>query len=178
MIVSSNKTSSAWAEAFGDPVAVTAMVDRLVHHADGHRAQGRQLSPAGQGRVGADRQLAALAVTSFRPAIPVQVASGVDTWVGSGANLQSVLHWAWRAPVATTDIVRWSPWSKGRTSKNDDSHCRVPVNERRGSGRVADHTTSLREPVLACSQPRLAPASGDGSCLVTARFEDEFNRRP
>ncbi len=34
MIVSSNKTFSAWAEVFGDPVAVAAMVDRLVHHAE------------------------------------------------------------------------------------------------------------------------------------------------
>ena len=34
MILSSNKTFSAWAEIFGDPVAVAAMVDRLVHHAE------------------------------------------------------------------------------------------------------------------------------------------------
>src|SRR6266508_6278621 len=34
LIVSSNKTFSAWAEIFGDPVAVSAMVDRLVHHAE------------------------------------------------------------------------------------------------------------------------------------------------
>ena len=33
LIVSSNKTFSAWAEIFGDPVAVAAMDDRLVHHA-------------------------------------------------------------------------------------------------------------------------------------------------
>jgi DNA replication protein DnaC len=32
--VSSNKTFSASAEIFGDPVAVAAMVDRLVHHAE------------------------------------------------------------------------------------------------------------------------------------------------
>ena len=30
----SNKTFSAWAEIFGDPVAVAALVDRLVHHAE------------------------------------------------------------------------------------------------------------------------------------------------
>ena len=30
--MSSNKTFSAWAEIFGDAVAVEAMVDRLVHH--------------------------------------------------------------------------------------------------------------------------------------------------
>ena len=34
LIVSSNKTFSAWGEIFGDPVAVAAMVDRLVHHAE------------------------------------------------------------------------------------------------------------------------------------------------
>ena len=32
--MSSNKTFSAWAEIFGDPVAVAALVDRLVHHAE------------------------------------------------------------------------------------------------------------------------------------------------
>lgn len=34
LIVSSNKTFSPWAEIFGDAVAVAAMVDRLVHHAE------------------------------------------------------------------------------------------------------------------------------------------------
>ena len=34
LIVSSNKTFSAWPEIFGDPMAVAAMVDRLVHHAE------------------------------------------------------------------------------------------------------------------------------------------------
>ena len=34
LIVSSNKTFSSWAEIFGDPVAVAALVDRLVHHAE------------------------------------------------------------------------------------------------------------------------------------------------
>jgi DNA replication protein DnaC len=34
MIVSSNKPFSAWSEIFGDAVAVAAMVDRLVHHAE------------------------------------------------------------------------------------------------------------------------------------------------
>jgi DNA replication protein DnaC len=34
LVVSSNKTFSTWAEIFGDPVAVAAMVDRLVHHAE------------------------------------------------------------------------------------------------------------------------------------------------
>jgi hypothetical protein len=31
LIVSSNKTFNAWAEILGDPVAVAAMIDRLVH---------------------------------------------------------------------------------------------------------------------------------------------------
>jgi hypothetical protein len=34
LIVSGNKTFSAWAEIFGDPVAVATMVDRLVHQAE------------------------------------------------------------------------------------------------------------------------------------------------
>jgi DNA replication protein DnaC len=34
LILSSNKTFSSWAEIFGDAVAVAAMVDRLVHHAE------------------------------------------------------------------------------------------------------------------------------------------------
>jgi DNA replication protein DnaC len=34
MIVSSNKTFSAWTEIFGDAVAIAALVDRLVHHAE------------------------------------------------------------------------------------------------------------------------------------------------
>ena len=33
LIVTSNKNFSAWGEIFGDAVAVAAMVDRLVHHA-------------------------------------------------------------------------------------------------------------------------------------------------
>lgn len=40
LIVSSNKTFSAWAEIFGDAVAVAAMVDRLVHHAEIINLQG------------------------------------------------------------------------------------------------------------------------------------------
>src|SRR5712691_8164109 len=40
LIVSSNKTFSAWAEIFGDHVAVAALVARLVHHAEVHVLQG------------------------------------------------------------------------------------------------------------------------------------------
>ena len=46
--MSSNKTFSAWAEIFGDAVAVAALVDRLVHHAgvlvlrgDSYRLKGK-----------------------------------------------------------------------------------------------------------------------------------------
>ncbi|MGH2989270.1 MAG: ATP-binding protein, partial [Solirubrobacterales bacterium] len=34
MIVTSNKPFSAWGEIFGDEVTATAMIDRLVHHAE------------------------------------------------------------------------------------------------------------------------------------------------
>ena len=34
MIVTSNKPFSAWGEIFGDDAVATAMLDRLVHHAD------------------------------------------------------------------------------------------------------------------------------------------------
>jgi DNA replication protein DnaC len=34
LIVSSNKNFSAWSEILGDEVAVAAMDDRLVHHAE------------------------------------------------------------------------------------------------------------------------------------------------
>jgi DNA replication protein DnaC len=34
LIVTSNKPFSGWGEIFGDEVTATAMIDRLVHHAD------------------------------------------------------------------------------------------------------------------------------------------------
>ena len=34
MIVSSNKPFSRWGEVFGDDTVASAMIDRLVHHAD------------------------------------------------------------------------------------------------------------------------------------------------
>ena len=50
LIVTSNKPFSAWGEIFGDDMAATAMVDRLIHHAeilslkgDSYRLQGRDL---------------------------------------------------------------------------------------------------------------------------------------
>ena len=46
MIVSSNITFRAWAEIFGDRVAVAALVDPLAHHAEGHRRQDESAGPA------------------------------------------------------------------------------------------------------------------------------------
>lgn len=50
LIVTSNKPFSAWGEVFGDEVLATAMVDRLVHHAeilslkgDSYRLRGKEL---------------------------------------------------------------------------------------------------------------------------------------
>jgi DNA replication protein DnaC len=50
MIVTSNKPFSAWGEIFGDEVTATAMIDRLVHHAeilslkgDGYRLRDKDL---------------------------------------------------------------------------------------------------------------------------------------
>jgi DNA replication protein DnaC len=34
LIVTSNKPFSLWGEIFGDDMAATAMVDRLIHHAE------------------------------------------------------------------------------------------------------------------------------------------------
>ena len=57
MIVTSNKPFSAWGEIFGDDMAATAMIDRLIHHAeilslkgDSYRLKDRDLArpPAGR----------------------------------------------------------------------------------------------------------------------------------
>jgi DNA replication protein DnaC len=52
MIVTSNKPFSAWGEIFGDDMAATAMVDRLIHHAeilslkgDSYRLKDRDVGP-------------------------------------------------------------------------------------------------------------------------------------
>jgi DNA replication protein DnaC len=57
LIVTSNKPFSAWGEVFGDDVVATAMVDRLVHHAeilslkgDSYRLRGKDLVPLSRGR--------------------------------------------------------------------------------------------------------------------------------
>jgi DNA replication protein DnaC len=49
MIVTSNKPFSGWGEIFGDDMAATAMVDRLIHHAeilslkgDSYRLRGKE----------------------------------------------------------------------------------------------------------------------------------------
>jgi hypothetical protein len=77
LIVNSNKTFSAWAEIFGDPVAVAAMVDRLVTTprssssgatATGSRARARRCCSLRGLRE----------VSSFRPAPTVQFSTGVD----------------------------------------------------------------------------------------------------
>jgi DNA replication protein DnaC len=58
MIVTSNKPFSAWGEIFGDDMAATAMIDRLIHHAeilslkgDSYRLRGKHLDA----RIGAKR---------------------------------------------------------------------------------------------------------------------------
>ena len=52
LIVTSNKPFSAWGEIFGDDMAATAMVDRLIHHSeilslkgDSYRLKDRDLGP-------------------------------------------------------------------------------------------------------------------------------------
>jgi DNA replication protein DnaC len=49
MIVTSNKPFSAWGAIFGDDMVATAMIDRLIHHAeilslkgDSYRLRGKQ----------------------------------------------------------------------------------------------------------------------------------------
>ena len=56
MIVTSNKPFSGWGEIFGDEVTATAMIDRLVHHAeilspkgDGYRLKDRDHQPEALG---------------------------------------------------------------------------------------------------------------------------------
>ena len=50
LIVTSNKPFSAWGEIFGDDMAATAMIDRLIHHSeilslkgDSYRLRGKDL---------------------------------------------------------------------------------------------------------------------------------------
>jgi DNA replication protein DnaC len=50
MIVTSNKPFSLWGEIFGDDMAATAMIDRLIHHSeilslkgDSYRLRGKEL---------------------------------------------------------------------------------------------------------------------------------------
>ncbi len=53
VVMTSNKPFSAWGEVFGDDVVATAMIDRLVHHAeilslkgDSYRLRGKELAGA------------------------------------------------------------------------------------------------------------------------------------
>ena len=50
LVVSSNKTFSAWTEIFGDPVAVAALVDRLVHHSEVISLRGDSYRLKGKGK--------------------------------------------------------------------------------------------------------------------------------
>ncbi len=64
MIVTSNKPFSKWGEIFGDDMVATAMIDRLIHHAeilslkgDSYRLRGKDLGPARHRRLtSADRR--------------------------------------------------------------------------------------------------------------------------
>lgn len=58
LIVTSNKPFSVWGEVFGDDDVATAMIDRLVHHAeilalkgDSYRLRGKDLSPARRAKI-------------------------------------------------------------------------------------------------------------------------------
>ncbi len=53
LIVTSNKPFSAWGEIFGDDLAATAMVDRLIHHAEILSLKGDSYTKARQSRLGA-----------------------------------------------------------------------------------------------------------------------------
>jgi len=50
IVVSSNKTFSAWTEIFGDLVAVAALVDRLVHHGEVLVLRGNSCRLKGKGK--------------------------------------------------------------------------------------------------------------------------------
>jgi DNA replication protein DnaC len=54
LVMTSNKPFSAWGEVFGDDVVATAMIDRLIHHAEilslkgeSYRLRGKELSLSG-----------------------------------------------------------------------------------------------------------------------------------
>jgi DNA replication protein DnaC len=77
MIVNSNKTFSAWAEIFGDPVAVAAMVDRLVHHAEVIALKGDSYRLKGH-RKEAATPTKTSQVPRIQPAPTVKVSTDVD----------------------------------------------------------------------------------------------------
>ena len=99
MIVTSNKPFSAWGEIFGDDVTATAMIDRLVHHAeilslkgDSYRLRDKDL---GSPPPATDRQRplrSALRASlrgrptrsgwvTFQPAEMVHFSTGLDRWL-------------------------------------------------------------------------------------------------
>ena len=71
MIVTSNEPFSKWGEIFGDDMAATAMIDRLIHHSeilslkgDSYRLRGKDLDT----RIGANPPKSADPITLDRPA--------------------------------------------------------------------------------------------------------------
>ena len=75
LIVSSNKTFSAWAEIFGDAVAVEAMVDRLIHHSHVHVLKGDSYRLRGKSEEVITTENSK-PVRSFQPADTAQISAG------------------------------------------------------------------------------------------------------
>jgi hypothetical protein len=112
--VSFNKTFSVWAEIFGDPVAVAAMVDRLVHRAEVIVLKGRQLSAQRQAGGDAERR----------------VAEGAQLSAGGSAQISTGI--ASRAPVSSPTF-----WSEDALARPAGSLAALDVTAslaRNGSG--------------------------------------------
>jgi hypothetical protein len=88
LVVNSNKTFSAWAEIFGDPVAVAAMVDRLIHHAEVIVLRGDSYRLKGNGKEVLQPE-GPREASSFRPAQTVEFSTGVDTLPRWGRGFES-----------------------------------------------------------------------------------------
>ena len=104
MIVTSNKPFSAWGEIFGDDMAATAMIDRLIHHSeivslkgDSYRLRGKDL----------DARIA----SKTRASSPE---TGEDPWPRrtSGYELRSALRAF--APLAAAYLSTLTGWSTFR----------------------------------------------------------------
>ena len=78
-VVSSNKPFSAWTEIFGDAVAVAAMDDRLVHHAEIINLKGDSYRLKNRRKEADQHEW----LSRIRPPIPVQVSTVVDTQAAS-----------------------------------------------------------------------------------------------